>query len=161
MRILIISDSHGNNEPIDELIRVQDNIDLYIHAGDAECQEFEIYPFRTVKGNCDFYFDMQEQIIIPSPFGNILVRHKPDLKPEKLKELEIKTYVYGHTHVKECVKRNGICYLNPGAISYPRDEQSSYVILEDNEKEMFATFFDLETNKKLKKYRIYVKEENK
>jgi len=102
---------------------------------------------------------MEENFILPSPFGNILLKHKPDASPSFLKKNDIKIYVHGHTHIKACYKKNDIVYICPGAISDPRDDGiPSFIILENNEKEMFCTFYNIETGKEIKKYRVYVKE---
>ena len=75
MRILLVSDSHGEKEILDQLIIRWPDVDLYLHAGDSLQEARSIYPFRTVRGNCDFYYDLQNELIIPTPFGKILMRH--------------------------------------------------------------------------------------
>lgn len=156
MKILIVSDSHGHNEILDDLIRENKDVDIFLHAGDSEVPPHTLFPFRVVKGNCDYIYDMEQEYIIPSPFGNILLRHKDDRPLSYLKEKDIKIYIHGHTHVKECYKKNGICYINPGSIVYPRDEDSSFAILNSDEYNCYLAFYDVETNKFLKAYRIYV-----
>lgn len=156
MKILIVSDSHGHNEIIDDLIRDNKDVDMFLHAGDSEVPDYTLYPFRVVRGNCDYTFDMPLEYIIPSPFGNILLRHKDDRGLAYLKEHEIKIYVHGHTHTKECYKKNGICYINPGSLVFPRDEDASYALLKSDEKNCYLAFFDIETRKFLKAYKIYI-----
>ena len=158
MKILIVSDSHGHNEIIDDLIRDNKDVDIFLHAGDSEVPPHTLFPFRVVKGNCDYSFDMEYEYIIPSPFGNILLRHKDDRKLPYLKEHNIKIYVHGHTHVKECYKKNGICYICPGSLVYPRDEDSSYALLTTDEKNCYLSFYDVDTKKFLKAYKIYIKD---
>lgn len=161
MKILIVSDSHGHNEIIDDLIRDNKDVEIFLHAGDSEVPPHTLYPFRVVKGNSDYTFDMVEQYIIPSPFGNILLRHKEnDIKKDFLIKNNIKIVVFGHTHVKTCISKNDICYINPGSLAYPRDEGTSYAILENEEKECFLTFYDAETKKEIKKYHIYLRDPN-
>ena len=158
MKILIVSDSHGHNEIIDDLIRDNKDVDIFLHAGDSEVPPHTLFPFRVVKGNCDYSFDMEYEYIIPSPFGNILLRHKDDRSFSYLKEHNIKIYVHGHTHVKECYKKNGICYINPGSLVYPRDEDSSYAVLTTDDKNCYLAFFDVDTKAFLKAYKIYIKD---
>ena len=156
MKILIVSDSHGHNEIIDDLIRDNKDVEIFLHAGDSEVPDYTLYPFRVVKGNCDYTFDMPLEYIIPSPFGNILLRHKDDRHVPYLKEHDIKIYIHGHTHRKECYKQNGICYINPGSLVYPRDENASYAILNSDEKNCYLAFYEVETKKFLKAYKIYI-----
>ena len=54
MKILLISDSHGNNAAIEKLLKMYPTMDLYLHAGDIETDEQAIRPFDCVKGNCDY-----------------------------------------------------------------------------------------------------------
>ena len=160
MKILIVSDSHGHNEIIDDLIRDNKDVDIFLHAGDSEVPSYTLFPFRVVKGNCDYNYDTPMEYIIPSPFGNILLRHKDDRHLPYLKEKEIKIYIHGHTHIKECYKKNGICYINPGSLVYPRDEGSSYALLTSDEKNCYLAFYSVEDKKFLKAYKIYVSDGN-
>jgi putative phosphoesterase len=160
MKILIVSDSHGHNEIIDDLIRDNKDVDIFLHAGDSEVPSYTLYPFRVVRGNCDYTFDMPIEFIIPSPFGNILLRHKDDRPTSYLKEHDIKIYIHGHTHVKECYKKNGICYINPGSLVYPRDKDSSYAVLKSDEKDCYLAFYRVDDKKFLKAYKIYVSDGN-
>mgnify|MGYP003307969790 CR=1 FL=1 len=159
MKILIVSDSHGNNEVLDELVRTHTDVSLFLHCGDSCCPAHSIFPFKSVRGNCDYLYDMEETFILPSPFGNILLKHKPNATDKFLKDNNIRIYVYGHSHIKECSKKNNICYINPGSVSEPRDgDMPSYIILENDEKEMFCSFYEVDSNKLIKKFRVYVKE---
>ncbi|MBE6133528.1 MAG: YfcE family phosphodiesterase [Erysipelotrichaceae bacterium] len=162
MRILLVSDSHGNNEALDELIAKWPNIDLYLHAGDSESHPRGIYPFRSVRGNCDYSFDMQEELLIPTPFGNILMRHKKEVSTKKLDDFAVKVFIYGHTHVPECVKRKGVAFINPGSISYPRSEfGSTYMVLDLGKNVIDVKLYSLENDKILKRYRVSLVEAQK
>ena len=155
MRILLISDSHGNNEAVDELIAKWPNVDLYLHAGDSESHPRSVYPFRVVRGNCDYSFDMQDELLIPTPFGNILMRHKKEISPKKLQEKDVKIFIYGHTHIPECTKRKGVAFINPGSLAYPRSEYgSTYMVLDLNKDYVNVTLYAYENDKILKRYRV-------
>jgi putative phosphoesterase len=62
MRILIVSDSHGNNGPLKTAIE-KERPDILIHLGDSEYSQSEISgwagapktPCVFLKGNCDVY----------------------------------------------------------------------------------------------------------
>ena len=155
MRILLISDSHGNNEAVDELITRWPNVDLYLHAGDSECHPHSVYPFRVVRGNCDYSFDMQDELLIPTPFGNILMRHKKEISPKKLQDNDVKVFIYGHTHVPECTKRKGVAFINPGSLAYPRSEYGpTYMVLDLNKDYIDVRLYSFENDKVLKRYRV-------
>mgnify|MGYP003297992236 CR=1 FL=1 len=60
MKILLVSDTHGNNEALDKILKIHPDMDLYLHLGDSESTPELLRPFVTVKGNCDFYdFDIK------------------------------------------------------------------------------------------------------
>ena len=155
MRILLISDSHGNNEAVDELIVKWPDVDMYLHAGDSECHPRSIYPFRVVRGNCDYSFDMQDELLIPTAFGNVLVRHKKEVTQKRLEKDNVKVFIYGHTHVPECVKRKGVAFINPGSLAYPRSELGqTYMILDLDEEKIEVSLYSYETHEVLKKYLV-------
>ena len=145
MKILLVSDTHGNNESLDYLVKKYPNMDLYLHCGDSESDEFSIHPYRSVKGNCDYIGDFPMYLIIPTPYGNMMVHHKPLIDSNVLRDNNAKIFVYGHTHRREFTKENGIYLINPGAISFARDKYDySYAILDISEKEVKVDFHTLD-----------------
>ena len=159
MRILLISDSHGDNDAIDELITRWPDVDLYLHAGDSETHPRSIYPFRVIRGNCDYSFDMPEELLIPLPFGNVLMRHKKDVTKERLKKDNIKVFIYGHTHIPECIKRDDVAYINPGSLAYPRSiYDRTYMLLETDKYDIDVYLRSFEQDKILKRFKIHLVE---
>ena len=144
MKILVVSDSHGDYESLDRLSKMYPNIDLFIHAGDSEQDEFSIKPFISVRGNCDHYYDFQNYLLIPSPIGNIYVQHYPHIAKSVINEHNVKVVIHGHTHTRRHEWINGILYLNPGAISFARDKyDGSYVILTIENNNIEVKFYTL------------------
>ena len=130
MKILLVSDSHGNSEALDKLLKKYPKMDLYLHAGDLEDDEQSIHPFDVVRGNCDRYSRLPERRIIHTPYGSLLMQHLPYLPTDIAKQYKIKIFVYGHTHRRRFEKNGDVYYINPGAISFPRDSfDLSYAIL--------------------------------
>lgn len=145
MKILLVSDTHGNNEALDYLVKKYPNMDLYLHAGDSESDEYSIFPFRSVRGNCDYFGDFLYQLIIPTPYGNILMRHRPDVDEQTLRDNQIKIFIFGHTHRREFKKEGELYIINPGAISFARDKYDySYALLDITDKTVTADFHTLE-----------------
>ena len=131
MRILLVSDSHGNSEALDKLLKKYPKMDLYLHAGDLEDDEQSVHPFDCVKGNCDRWSRLPERRIIHTPYGVLFMTHLPYLPPEIKKQYNVKLFVYGHTHRRKFELIDGVYYINPGAISFPRDGfDLSYAILD-------------------------------
>ena len=130
MRILLVSDSHGNCSALDKLLKIYPNMDLYLHAGDLEADEQSIRPFDCVKGNCDRYSRLPERRIIHTPFGTLFMTHLPYLPIDIVKQYNVKIFIHGHTHRRKFELIDGIYHINPGAISFPRDGfDLSYAIL--------------------------------
>ena len=145
MKILLVSDTHGNNEALDYLVRKYPNMDLYLHCGDSESDEFSIYPYRSVKGNCDYIGDFMMRLVIPTPYGNMVVQHKPIIDASFLRDNNAKIFVFGHTHRREFKKENGIYMINPGAIAFARDKYDySYALLNINKDKVEIEFHTLD-----------------
>ena len=129
MKILVASDSHGDNQTLKDIAKKHPDMDYYIHLGDSESDEYTIFPFVSVRGNCDYY-PFEEQMLINTPYGKLYATHKPYGKEKFIHENDIKIFLHGHTHIRRKEKIDGVYYLNPGAISFPRDgEEQSYMIL--------------------------------
>lgn len=144
MKILLVSDSHNDYASLDRLVASYPNMDLYLHAGDSEQDEWSIKPFISVRGNCDHYYDFPEYLIIPSPYGNILVQHTPYISKELLNKHNVKIVIHGHTHTRRNENKNGILYVNPGALNYARDKfDGSYAILDIETNSVDIKFYTL------------------
>lgn len=144
MKILLVSDSHNDYQALDQLAAKYPNMDLYLHAGDSEQDEFSIKPFISVRGNCDHYYDFPNYMVIPSPAGNIYVQHTPYVSKSVINEHNAKIVIHGHTHVRRNEMKNGILYINPGAISYARDKfDGSYAILNIEQNDIEVNFYTL------------------
>ncbi len=144
MKILMVSDTHGNNEALDLLKNTYPNMDLYLHLGDSESDEFSIFPFRSVKGNCDHFGDFRDYLVIPTPMGNLFAQHKPIPNSQLLRQYNVKIFAYGHTHVRKYSKESGIIVINPGAISFARDQYDySYALVSIEKDKLDVEFHTL------------------
>ena len=144
MKILLVSDSHGDYESLDRLFKIHPNMDLYLHAGDSEQDEFSIKPFISVRGNCDHYYDFPNYLVIPSPAGNIYIQHTPFVSKSIISEHKAKIVIHGHTHTRRNELIGGILFVNPGAISYARDKyDGSYAILEIENNQIEVKFYTI------------------
>ena len=144
MKILLVSDSHNDYESLERLYEMYPNMDLYLHAGDSEQDEWSLKPFISVRGNCDHYYDFPNFLVIPSPKGNIYVQHTPYISKSVITEHNAKIVIHGHTHRRRNEIINGIVFINPGAISYARDKyDGSYAIIKIEENELEVQFYIL------------------
>lgn len=133
MKIVVISDTHGDLESIYKVI--DDNIDaeLFIHAGDSCVLPHQIPLFRIVKGNCDLGLDYPNELTIKTEYGDIYVTHGHTLysiSPYLIESKNAKVFIFGHTHKKYFEKINESYVLNPGSLVKPRDgSKGTYAII--------------------------------
>ena len=148
MRVLIVSDTHRKNENYFkalELVKPQ----LVIHCGDAEGSEYALSeaadcPVQIVLGNNDFFSYLPKELELRLGSFRVWVTHGHNyyisVSNEFLKqEARARGYqmvFYGHTHRPVVDDKNGILAVNPGSLSYPRQEgrKPSYALMEIDEE---------------------------
>lgn len=139
LKIIVISDTHGDIESIYKVIDKHYNADLFIHAGDSCLMPFEIPLFQIVKGNCDLGYEYPEELTIKTEFGDIYVTHGHkyfNISPYLIESKNAKIFIFGHTHKKYFDKINNTYVVNPGSLVRPRDGlNGTYAIIYlDNNK---------------------------
>ena len=150
MKILVVSDTHGRDERLEMAVEIEQPFDYLIHCGDVEGREIFIEalvecPCTIVAGNNDFFSDLprEEEIVLEG--HRIMVTHghnygvSMDLYgiSEEAADRNCKIVFFGHTHKPVIEKKNGVLVINPGGLSFPRQEgrKPSYVVMELNENE--------------------------
>ena len=74
MKILIVSDSHGNNRNLIHAVKnMSGTMDMMIHLGDMECspdriRELVDCPVEMVKGNCDYEYLIRQLMNIKEKY---------------------------------------------------------------------------------------------
>lgn len=100
-----------------------------------------------INGNCDYKettdneFFYNKSTLVKDFLGNkILLEHGHELKDENRKEhlieSECNILLSGHTHIGYISIEEGLLFLNPGSVAYPRDEANipTYILLNDETK---------------------------
>jgi len=158
MKILIISDTHGQHRTLDYVIEKEEPIDMLIHCGDLEGGEhyldaFINCPIHMVKGNNDFFSDVIREEVFEVAGWKILLCHGHSyfvsLDYNRIKEegrnRNVDIVMFGHTHKPYLEEEDDLTILNPGSLSQPRQEghQPSYIIMtvQEGEKPIFETRF--------------------
>jgi putative phosphoesterase len=149
MKILAVSDSHGDEEILKKVYRDHPGFDLYLHCGDF-CLDHSANPgFLIVKGNCDFE-DFPLKIDLPTKFGILHAEHGDGIYARSSSWIEKQgyfLYFYGHTHRKFAAKIGKTYLFNPGSLTRPRDGYlGSYLAVDVDETsgEVTYRFFDTE-----------------
>ena len=148
MRVLIVSDTHGRHGGLDRALQEAGNIDMLIHLEDVEGGETYIDAVadcekHIIRGNNDFFSELprEEEFYIGS--HKVFITHghayyvslDPEYIREEGKARGAEIVMFGHTHRPFFEDDNGIIVLNPGSLSFPRQEgrKGSYMILEMDE----------------------------
>lgn len=135
MKILIVSDTHGRDTTLKHLLEQVKPIDMLIHCGDVEGSEDYIRslvqcPVHMVAGNNDFFCDLprEEEFLIGK--YRVLLTHGhyyyitmgTQMIKEDAKARGFDIVMFGHTHRPYLEQDKGIVVLNPGSLSFPRQE---------------------------------------
>ena len=159
MKILVVSDTHRRNDNYFEVLRMH-RPDLVIHCGDSEGSEYAITqaadcPVKIVLGNNDFFSELPRELELYVGPYKVWVTHGHNyyvsMGNETIKREAVARgmdiVIYGHTHRPVVDMGDDIIAINPGSLSYPRQEghKPSYIIMElDRHEEMHFTIAYLE-----------------
>ena len=145
MKVLIVSDTHGRNGAYLDLLEQSEKMDMVIHCGDVEGSEYlisESAGCRTVivQGNNDYFSDLPREAVVKLGKYKALVTHGHpyyvnmgyDHLVREAKKRKMDMVIYGHTNRPVITEENGIKVLNPGSLTYPRQEgrKYTYIIME-------------------------------
>lgn len=145
MKILIVSDTHGQDTNLELVVEKEAPFDMLVHCGDVEGREFFIEalaecPCCIVGGNNDFFSDLPREEEITLGGRKVLVTHghyygvSMDLYgiTEEAASRGCEIVLFGHTHRPTAERCNGVLAVNPGSLSYPRQQgrRPSYAVME-------------------------------
>lgn len=170
MKYLICSDVHGSFSAAEKLIKQFNDLacDYIVMLGDVlnfgprnpfpdnysppkVADLFNLYKdkFIAVRGNCDGEVDqmvldfplLSDYALVVDEGKRLFFTHGHVYSPEKMPKLgKNDFFFYGHTHVRNLEKRDGIVICNPGSASMPKDNKpASFIIYESGE----ISFHDL------------------
>lgn len=150
MKILVVSDTHGRDDVCLAVIKQRGPFDMFIHCGDLEGSEYT-YTLEAgcethmVVGNNDFFSSLprETEFMIGSYKAFLTHGHKyhvsfdMDYIKEEAMSRNATIVFYGHTHKPSVRVEGGMYFINPGSISYPRQDgrRQSYIILDINDKQ--------------------------
>ena len=146
MKILVVRDTHRKDDNLKLVLSEECPLDMLIHLGDAEGSEHFIPDWvnpecrmEMVLGNNDFFsrLDREREIDIAGHKAFITHGHYygvsmgPEGLVDEAKSRGCDIAMYGHTHRPFLDVIDGVTVLNPGSLSYPRQEgrRPSYMII--------------------------------
>ena len=146
MRILIVSDTHRVHKNLEKLLGEIGHIDQMIHLGDAEGYEDYIAeragcPLEIVLGNNDFFSYLPRELELKIASYKVWVTHGHNYYVSMGNEVikreaaarGMDVVIYGHTHKPVVDRKGSVIAVNPGSLSYPRQEgrRPSYIVMEE------------------------------
>lgn len=129
MKVLVISDSHGDYYNINKILLSQPKAEVVFFLGDGlnDIEKIKLnYPekmFITVRGNCDWGTNSQIEEFITIEGKKIMATHghKYNVKLTysniiyKAKSTNCDILLFGHTHCSMTDYDNGLYIMNPGS----------------------------------------------
>ena len=137
MRIIVMSDSHGDFRSAESVILRNLDADLFIHLGDGErdinrfmLMHMELADkIKRVCGNCDTNSMLPDTLVIPVQEHKIFAAHGHtcavkfglDVIKRQAAGSGCDIILYGHTHVRYNSYEDGFYIMCPGSTSCPHD----------------------------------------
>lgn len=144
MKVLIVSDTHRKNDNYFKVLPLV-KPDLVIHCGDAEGSEYVLTkaadcPVQIVLGNNDFFSYLPKELELKIESRKIWVTHGHNYYVSMGNEVikreaaarGMDIVIYGHTHKPVVDTKGSVIAVNPGSLSYPRQEgrRPSYIVMD-------------------------------
>ncbi|MCI7180309.1 MAG: metallophosphoesterase [Schaedlerella sp.] len=145
MRVLIVSDTHGNHKALDRVLKMAGNIDMFIHLGDVENGEDYINAVvecekHIVRGNNDIFSELPvEDEFAIGPYKAFITHghyYYVSLSTDYIEDEAVSRgadiVMFGHTHRPVLTDTGTVTVLNPGSVAYPRQpgRKGSFMFLE-------------------------------
>ena len=147
MRVLVVSDTHRKNDLYIALVE-RLSPDMVVHCGDVEGSAYTIREAahaecHIVAGNNDFFDSLPEddEFMIGRYKAYLTHGHHyyisvgTEMLKDEAKARGFDIVFFGHTHRPLIERDENLLIINPGSISYPRQEgrKNSYVLMEVDE----------------------------
>ncbi|MDR6226466.1 metallophosphoesterase family protein [Desmospora profundinema] len=151
MRILIVSDSHGEEKLLHRIVE-REGADHVIHCGDF-CTDRDRLPrtsLTVVRGNCDWEPVPEEEYWDGGKWRFLVVHGhlhqvKTSLLPVRYRaeELGARIACFGHSHYPLCEQLGDVLLINPGSITQPRGfAHPTFAVLEtESESRVRVSYF--------------------
>jgi putative phosphoesterase len=152
LKVLILSDSHGNKNILREVINSEKPDKIFFlgdHINDIYSLEKSFDgDICAVKGNVDYGMQGVEDLILSINGYKMLLTHGHKYRVKfdyyslylKAREYEVDFVFFGHTHACADFEENGIRFMNPGSIAKPRDhKKGTYLVMNLKEENIIFT----------------------
>lgn len=134
MKIIVISDSHGNTAMVKDIISTNSTAEVVIFCGDG-CSDIEeiryLFPTKmiiSVRGNCDWYCNSPDSTEITLCGKKIFITHgqlygvKEYYSPliAHGHNINADIVLFGHTHIQYASVDDSMLVMNPGSCAHSK-----------------------------------------
>lgn len=155
MKILVMSDTHGDTFVIDQVIKHVGLVEAVFHCGDSELnsQHISLQSAYVVRGNCDMDSSFPVEVLTVINGVKVFMTHghlfqvNSTMMPLSYRAQEVGADIvlFGHTHFLGAELVNQSLFVNPGSLSLPRGRsEKSYTIIEKYPLKWIISFFSEE-----------------
>lgn len=142
MKILVISDTHGNANRAFIAHTLSEPVDMVIHLGDG-CADADLLrnvldiPVINVAGNCDSGSNVPREYVWECEGKRILLTHGDAYQVKsglaklrrRAEKIGVDAVLFGHTHQRVCENHAGLLLVNPGTLSNDSHHRSYAVVV--------------------------------
>jgi putative phosphoesterase len=155
MRVLVISDTHGDMNSALSAHAFSEPVDAIVHLGDG-CAEAVLLsetldiPVINVAGNCDLGAHAPRERVWECEGKRILLTHGDvyqvksgsDRLRQRAEEIGVDAVLFGHTHHAVFEKLPGLLMVNPGTLAM-YEPHRSYAVLSILEEGITVQHFNI------------------
>lgn len=148
MKIIVMSDSHGNYSTIEQVANKE--ADAYFHCGDSEIDANDpvFQSMYKVRGNCDAGEDFPKEVETSINGKKIWMvhGHNHNVKGSLMtifyeaQEKDVDIVLFGHSHFYGAEMKDGILFVNPGSTLLPRGGNPATYAEIDLDEKVTVTF---------------------
>ena len=153
MKIVVLSDTHGDGAIIPEVIATHPDADAYFHCGDSELpyDDAQIRACIRVRGNCDADVSYPTEEVKVLGERTIWMTHghlfrvKSTLTPLAFRAREVGANIvlFGHSHILGAELVDDVLFVNPGSLRLPRGrKEKTYAVIEAEADSYTIQFLD-------------------
>lgn len=172
MKLLILSDTHGNADMVTQMLGIADGMDLVIHLGDDYRDALPLMDanIATIRVPGTWGREYQDPMIENRRFEDFLgwrffLTHTPTVDPHDLPDdLNPATVIqdqwcdvvcHGHTHAPKLMMDGDVLICNPGHLTAPFDRgyAASYAMVKVSHTDCEFTIHDFQTAKVIQQMR--------
>lgn len=162
-KILVVSDTHMENELFSAITTYHQDCDYFVHCGDSSLSYNDplLNGYITVIGNHDDdpHFDTYRFLKVED--RRILITHghlynvyqSYELLYQKAKQMNCSLVLHGHTHIPHIQTIHNITFINPGSVMFNRSHYGygTYAIVSIDHDQVITHFYHHETHEMVDK----------